>query len=184
MHMPDDNTGPGLLIPDRRFPRLRRRAFWVPDQCCTSHTSSPRWHGQGHERHRSVMARLGHASIQMTADTYGDLFPRGDDGAELAAAEKAFLGWSLASSPPRPSPKITWRAAPPVPRSLGLPPSPSPAPPPPRARAERDASLPSRATREHDRPPGPEHTVDGACMSDAKPSASPYRSANRLLKVS
>jgi integrase len=28
----------------------------------------------------------------MTADTYGHLFPRGDDGSELAAAEKAFLG--------------------------------------------------------------------------------------------
>lgn len=39
-----------------------------------------------------VQARLGHASIQMTADRYGHLFPRGDDGAELAAAEKAFLG--------------------------------------------------------------------------------------------
>jgi integrase len=39
-----------------------------------------------------VQARLGHASIQMTADTYGHLFPRSDDGAELAAAEKAFLG--------------------------------------------------------------------------------------------
>jgi integrase len=39
-----------------------------------------------------VQARLGHASIQMTADTYGHLFPRGDDGAELAEAEKAFLG--------------------------------------------------------------------------------------------
>ena len=39
-----------------------------------------------------VQARLGHASIQMTADTYGHLFPRGDDGSELAAAEKAFLG--------------------------------------------------------------------------------------------
>jgi integrase len=38
-----------------------------------------------------VQARLGHASIQMTADTYGHLFPSGDDGAELAAAEKAFL---------------------------------------------------------------------------------------------
>jgi integrase len=38
-----------------------------------------------------VQARLGHASIQMTADTYGHLFPRGDDGSELAAAEKAFL---------------------------------------------------------------------------------------------
>jgi integrase len=38
-----------------------------------------------------VQTRLGHASIQMTADTYGHLFPRGDDGAELAAAERAFL---------------------------------------------------------------------------------------------
>ena len=38
-----------------------------------------------------VQARLGHASIQMTADRYGHLFPRLDDGAELAAAERAFL---------------------------------------------------------------------------------------------
>jgi integrase len=38
-----------------------------------------------------VQSRLGHASIQMTADRYGHLFPRGDDGAELAAAEKAYL---------------------------------------------------------------------------------------------
>jgi integrase len=39
-----------------------------------------------------VQARLGHASIGMTADRYGHLFPRGDDRAELAAAENAFLG--------------------------------------------------------------------------------------------
>jgi integrase len=38
-----------------------------------------------------VQARLGHASVQMTADTYGHLFPRGDDGAELAAAERSLL---------------------------------------------------------------------------------------------
>ena len=38
-----------------------------------------------------VQARLGHASVQMTADRYGHLFPSGDDGGELAAAEKAFL---------------------------------------------------------------------------------------------
>jgi integrase len=38
-----------------------------------------------------VQARLGHASVQMTADRYGHLFPRGDDGAELASAEQAFL---------------------------------------------------------------------------------------------
>jgi integrase len=41
---------------------------------------------------KTVQSRLGHASIQMTADRYGHLFPRGDDSAELAAAEKAFLG--------------------------------------------------------------------------------------------
>jgi integrase len=39
-----------------------------------------------------VQARLGHASIQMTADTYGHLFPRGDDGSELMEAERARLG--------------------------------------------------------------------------------------------
>jgi integrase len=40
---------------------------------------------------KTVQGRLGHASIQMTADRYGHLFPRGDAAAELAAAERAFL---------------------------------------------------------------------------------------------
>jgi integrase len=40
---------------------------------------------------KTVQARLGHSSIQMTADVYGHLFPRGDDGAELAAVEKDLL---------------------------------------------------------------------------------------------
>ena len=39
-----------------------------------------------------VQARLGHASITMTADRYGHLFPRGDDGVELNAAAQALLG--------------------------------------------------------------------------------------------
>jgi integrase len=38
-----------------------------------------------------VQTQLGHASIVMTFDIYGHLFPRGDDGAQLAAAEKALL---------------------------------------------------------------------------------------------
>jgi integrase len=38
-----------------------------------------------------VSTRLGHASIQITADRYGHLFPRGDDGAELVAAERTLL---------------------------------------------------------------------------------------------
>lgn len=39
-----------------------------------------------------VQERMGHSSITMTADTYGHLFPRGDDADELAAAENALLG--------------------------------------------------------------------------------------------
>jgi integrase len=39
-----------------------------------------------------VQHRLGHSTIQMTADVYGHLFPSGDNGAELAAAERALLG--------------------------------------------------------------------------------------------
>jgi integrase len=38
-----------------------------------------------------VQHRLGHSSITVTLDTYGHLFPRGDDGSELAAAEAALL---------------------------------------------------------------------------------------------
>ena len=39
-----------------------------------------------------IQERLGHATIGMTLDVYGHLFPRGDDGSELAAAEKSLLG--------------------------------------------------------------------------------------------
>ena len=38
---------------------------------------------------KTVQARLGHASIVMTLDVYGHLFPSHDDGTELAAAESA-----------------------------------------------------------------------------------------------
>ena len=38
-----------------------------------------------------VQIRFGHASIQITADRYGHLFPSADDGAELAAAEKVLM---------------------------------------------------------------------------------------------
>ncbi len=38
-----------------------------------------------------VQERLGHASIVMTMDVYGHLFPRGDDADEMAAAERALL---------------------------------------------------------------------------------------------
>ena len=40
---------------------------------------------------KTVQQRLGHSTIVMTADFYGHLFPRGDESAELAAAEQALL---------------------------------------------------------------------------------------------
>jgi integrase len=38
-----------------------------------------------------VQERLGHASIVLTMDVYGHLFPSGDDGEEMAVAERALL---------------------------------------------------------------------------------------------
>src|SRR5271169_563788 len=40
---------------------------------------------------KMVQERLGHSTLAMTADTYGHLFPSGDDGTELAKAEKFFV---------------------------------------------------------------------------------------------
>jgi len=40
---------------------------------------------------KTVQARLGRASIVMTLDRYGHLFPAHDDGKELAAAERALF---------------------------------------------------------------------------------------------
>jgi integrase len=38
-----------------------------------------------------VQERLGHSTIVITMDIYGHLFPRGDEAAEMEAAERAFL---------------------------------------------------------------------------------------------
>jgi integrase len=40
---------------------------------------------------KTVQDRLGHASIVITLDRYGHLFPSSDDGAELATAERALF---------------------------------------------------------------------------------------------
>jgi integrase len=40
---------------------------------------------------KMVQERMGHSSITITMDRYGHLFPSGDDGAELAAAERVLL---------------------------------------------------------------------------------------------
>ena len=39
-----------------------------------------------------VQARLGHASMQMTADRYGHLFPRGDDGGRAGGSREGVSG--------------------------------------------------------------------------------------------
>jgi integrase len=41
---------------------------------------------------KETQERLGHASITITMDTYGHLFPKQDDGGALVAAEAALLG--------------------------------------------------------------------------------------------
>jgi integrase len=40
---------------------------------------------------KTVQQRLGHATILMTSDVYGHLFPRIDDGSELAEAERLLM---------------------------------------------------------------------------------------------
>lgn len=40
---------------------------------------------------KAVQTRMGHSSIQVTFDTYGHLFPAPDEGAEMAAAERALF---------------------------------------------------------------------------------------------
>jgi len=44
---------------------------------------------------KTVQQRMGHHSIVVTMDTYGHLFPRGDDGAELAAAAGSIVVWGM-----------------------------------------------------------------------------------------
>ena len=41
---------------------------------------------------KTVQVRMGHSSLQMTADTYGHLFPSTDDAEVLAAGERALMG--------------------------------------------------------------------------------------------
>ncbi|WP_338692815.1 tyrosine-type recombinase/integrase [Bradyrhizobium sp. 26S5] len=54
----------------------------------------------GHELPpKIVQERLGHSTIAMTLDIYGHLFPRGDDTAELAAAEQSLFRRSERSRP-------------------------------------------------------------------------------------
>jgi integrase len=46
---------------------------------------------------KTVQIRMGHSTLAMTADRYGHLWPSADDAAELAAAERAFMGRQVAA---------------------------------------------------------------------------------------
>ena len=46
-----------------------------------------------------VQTRLGHATLAMTMDRYGHLFPSKDDGSEMAEAERALLGNPFGGGP-------------------------------------------------------------------------------------
>ena len=110
----------GLVFPTSRGNIIRHeniiRQIWMPAQIAASVTvqgktgRAAKYSGLHALRHfyaswcinrkadgglelpaKMVQERLGHAGIQILLDTYGHLFPRGDDGAELAAAERLFL---------------------------------------------------------------------------------------------
>ena len=107
----------GLVFPTSRGNIIRHeniiRQIWMPAQIAAGVTEgrAAKYTGLHALRHfyaswcinrkadgglelpaKVVQERLGHAGIQITLDTYGHLFPSTDTGAELAAAEKAFLG--------------------------------------------------------------------------------------------
>lgn len=52
---------------------------------------NPKERGRRELPPKVVQHLLGHASIVMTLDVYGHLFPRGDDRAELAQASRLLL---------------------------------------------------------------------------------------------
>jgi integrase len=107
----------GLVFPTGRGNIIRHenliRQIWMPAQVAagvTKASGAAKYSGLHALRHfyaswcinrksdgglelpaKVVQERLGHSSIVMTMDTYGHLFPRSDDGAELAAAERLFL---------------------------------------------------------------------------------------------
>jgi integrase len=70
-------------------PKPEYPGFHAPRHFYASRCINRRAHGGLELPIKVVRGRLGHASTLMTADRHGHLFPRGDDAAELAAAERA-----------------------------------------------------------------------------------------------
>lgn len=77
----------GKAVVRARYTGLHALRHWFASWCI----NRPQDGGLGLPA-KVVQERLGHASITMTMDVYGHLFPRGDDADELAAAERSLLG--------------------------------------------------------------------------------------------
>jgi integrase len=72
-----------------KYPGLHSARHWFASWCINRKTD-----GGLELLPKIVQERLGHASITLTMDTYGHLFPRADDGEELALAEARLFGGS------------------------------------------------------------------------------------------
>lgn len=57
-------------------------------RCVTTYCINRRKDGGLELPIKTVQERMGHASITITSDVYGHLFPRTDDGKEMAEAER------------------------------------------------------------------------------------------------
>jgi integrase len=79
----------GVVGPDgnAKYPGLHALRHFYASWCVNSKDDG----GLGLSA-KAAQARLGHSTIVMTLDTYGHLFPRGDDGSELAEAQRSLLG--------------------------------------------------------------------------------------------
>jgi integrase len=79
-----DDQGAPLVAP--KYPGLHAMRHFYASWCINRHVD-----GGLELPGKVVQERLGHSSITMTMDVYGHLFPRGDDGAALAAAVTRLL---------------------------------------------------------------------------------------------
>jgi integrase len=76
--------GEAVILP--KYSGMHALRHWYASWCINSTTDG----GLGLTP-KAVQERLGHSTIAMTLDVYSHLFPKGDDGDELAAAENALL---------------------------------------------------------------------------------------------
>jgi integrase len=87
-----DENGQPIFQP--KYTGLHTLRHWYASWCI-----NPRSRGGLELTPKVVQERLGHASIQITMDRYGHLFPRGDESKEMAHAEQSLLSMFTTPSP-------------------------------------------------------------------------------------